>query len=149
MYPGSARVACAGVVFCGDMLLLVKRAKEPQKGMWTFPGGSVELGEYVADAVCREVREETALEVRPIGVVACVDYIETDEAGEVVWHYLIVDIICEWVSGEPVASGDVEAVRWVGADQLDESTHSEETISVAKRAFNLREKGYDGIGIIL
>src|SRR6185436_6793024 len=94
--PQQPVVGVGAVVFDGDRVLLVKRGKEPLRGRWLIPGGTVELGETLTDAVVREVREETGLIVRPSEVVLVFDRIDRDETG-VRYHYVIVDYLCELV----------------------------------------------------
>jgi 8-oxo-dGTP diphosphatase len=90
----------------------VRRGKEPLKGRWLIPGGTVELGETLEQAVVREVREETGIEVRPREVVLVFDRIERE--GDVVSrHFVIVDYRCEYISGELRAGSDAEAAAFV------------------------------------
>ena len=98
-------------------VLLIKRGKEPLRGRWVVPGGTVEVGETLEQALVREVREETGLVVRPLEVVLVFDRIERD--GESVrYHYVIVDYLCDYVSGTPQAASDAEAVALVAPEDL-------------------------------
>jgi ADP-ribose pyrophosphatase YjhB (NUDIX family) len=93
------------VLAIAGRVLLVRRAKEPLKGRWTLPGGTVELGETLEEAVVRELKEETGLQVVPREVLAVLDRIHR-ENGRVVYHYVIVDYLCDRVSGELRAGSD-------------------------------------------
>jgi mutator protein MutT len=98
-------------------VLLIRRGKEPLKGRWVVPGGTVELGETLEDALVREVQEETGLVVRPLELVTVFDRI--DRAGDDVrYHYVIVDYLCEYVSGSPRAASDAEDVALVAEADL-------------------------------
>jgi mutator protein MutT len=98
-------------------VLLIKRGKEPLRGRWVVPGGTVELGETLEQALVREVREETGLTVRPREVVLVFDRIERD--GESVrYHYVIVDYLCDYVSGTPQAASDADDVALVAPEDL-------------------------------
>lgn len=99
--------------------LLVRRGKEPLRGRWVVPGGTVELGETLEDAVAREVLEETGIRVRPLRVMTVFDRIERSE-GAVAYHYVIVDYRCEYVSGALQAASDAEDAAWVAEKDLGE-----------------------------
>jgi mutator protein MutT len=105
-------VAVGAIVFDGDRVLLIERGSPPSVGLWTVPGGKVEPGERLADAVVREVREETGLDVTCGPLVDVVERIST------AYHYVIVDYVA-YGAGEPVAAGDARAARWVALDELD------------------------------
>jgi 8-oxo-dGTP diphosphatase len=107
-----------GVVLIDGRVLLIRRGKEPLRGRWVIPGGTVELGETLPEALVREVQEETSVTVRPREVVLVFDRIHR-EGESVVYHYVIVDYLCDYVSGEPRAGSDAEAVALVAAGDLD------------------------------
>jgi ADP-ribose pyrophosphatase YjhB (NUDIX family) len=106
-----------GVVVQGGRALLVRRGKQPLRGRWTIPGGGVELGETLEQALVREMREETGLEVRPRLLIGVFDQIERSGA-EVHWHHVIVDYLCDRVSGTLRAGSDADAVALVAPDEL-------------------------------
>jgi mutator protein MutT len=118
MRPDRPFVGVGGVVLVGDRVLLVRRGKEPLRGRWVIPGGTVELGETLQEAVVREVEEETGLVVRPREVVLVFDRIQR-EGGAVDYHYVIIDYVCDYVSGEPRAGSDADEVALVGRDEID------------------------------
>jgi len=93
-------------------VLLVQRGNEPMKGRWTLPGGLVEVGEALTDAVVREVKEETGLTVEPVELVELLDRIHK-EGERVRYHYVIADYLCRVVGGQLLAASDADAVRWV------------------------------------
>ena len=109
--PQRPIVGVGVVVWRGDRVLLVRRGKEPNKGQWSIPGGAQQLGETVFEAGAREVLEETGLAVSVCGLVDVVDGI-MQEAGRVVYHYTLVDVVAESLEGEPVAADDAAAVGW-------------------------------------
>lgn len=109
--PQRPIVGVGVVVWRGDRVLLVRRGKEPNKGQWSIPGGAQQLGETVFEAAAREVLEETGLAVSVCGLVDVVDGIMR-EAGRVVYHYTLVDVVAESLEGEPVAADDAAAVGW-------------------------------------
>lgn len=110
-------VGVGAVLIHEGKVLLIRRGKEPLRGRWVIPGGTVELGESLEEALVREVEEEAGLVVRPREVVTVFDRILREE-GRVSYHYVIVDYLCDYVSGEPRAASDAEAVALVGRDEL-------------------------------
>lgn len=107
-------------------VLLVRRGQPPLAGEWCLPGGVVELGETLAQAVARELQEETGLTVESLGVLDGLDKIERDASGQVQYHYVLVAIHCRWIGGALRASSDAQDALWVPAQDL-----------FAGRAFNL------------
>ncbi|HET6900557.1 MAG TPA: NUDIX hydrolase [Vicinamibacteria bacterium] len=107
-----------GVVLIDGRVVLVRRGKESLRGRWVIPGGTVELGETLEEAVVREMREETGLLVRPREVVLVFDRIQR-EGPSVEYHYVIIDYACEYVSGELRAGSDADEVALVAPEELD------------------------------
>ena len=107
--------AVAAVIVEDGRLLLIRRGAEPSRGKWSLPGGSVEWGETLTDAVRREVCEETGLEIE-VGKVAGVFDIITDDAE---YHYVVVDYLARSVGGELRPGDDASDARWVSAEELD------------------------------
>jgi 8-oxo-dGTP diphosphatase len=107
-----------GVVLIDGKVVLIRRGKEPLRGRWVIPGGTVELGETLQEALVREMREETGLLVRPRDVALVFDRIQ--RVGDTVeYHYVIVDYLCDYVSGELRAGSDADEVALVAPDELD------------------------------
>jgi len=119
-YPKKPVVGVGAVILDGDKILLEKRKNEPSKGKWSVPGGLVELGESVEQAVIREVKEETGLEVYEPRLVDVVNYVSLGEKGAVIYHYVIVDYLVTVKSGNPKAASDAEALKWVPFNEVEE-----------------------------
>lgn len=117
-YPNKPVFGVGAVIVRDEAVVLVKRGREPLKGKWSLPGGAQELGETAMEAVVREVREETGLEVKPQRLIAVVDIIDRDEDGLVRHHYTVADYACEVVGGALKAGGDAAEARWVEKDNL-------------------------------
>jgi mutator protein MutT len=110
-------VGVGGVVVRDGKVLLVRRGKEPLKGRWVIPGGTVELGETLEEAVTREVREETGIEVRAREIVLVFDRIERAGA-DVAYHYVIVDYVCDDLGGALCAGSDAVDAAFASLDEL-------------------------------
>ncbi len=115
--PCPTPTCCACIVREGR-LLLIERATEPNKGGWSFPGGHIELGETIFEAIRREVREEVGLEVEPERVFQVYDWITRDGGGRVTFNYLVNYVRCRYVSGEARANSDAAQARWVTEEDL-------------------------------
>jgi len=127
----------AVVIDDAGTLVLVKRRFAPLAGRWSLPGGSVELGERLDEALVREVREETGLDVV---VGACVEVCERilrDAAGRVQYHYVLIDYLCRPVGGDLSAGSDAAQVARVSTAELDAFGLSADTRAVIDRAFAL------------
>jgi 8-oxo-dGTP diphosphatase len=117
-YPERPILGVGAVIIHRERVLLVRRATEPLKGEWSVPGGMVELGEKLHQAVRREVLEETGLQVEPGEVLDVFDSIFQDQQGRTQYHYVVIDYLCHSMSEEAKAASDVSEVRWVRADEL-------------------------------
>lgn len=119
-YPQAPIVGVGAVVIREGQVLLVRRANEPNRGQWSIPGGTVELGETLAQAAAREVWEECQVQVEPGEVLSTFDLIRHDEQGKILYHYVLLDLAARYISGDPVAATDALEVRWVTAAELDQ-----------------------------
>jgi len=118
LYPERPLIGVGVLIRDGDRYLLVRRAAEPDAGLWSIPGGLVELGERVEEAAVREALEETGLEVEIRDLLGVVDKIERDDAGRIRFHFVIVDYLAEVKGGSLKASSDALEARWVRAEEL-------------------------------
>ena len=118
LYPEKPLVGVGILIQRRDDYLLIKRAAEPDKGLWSVPGGMVELGEKVRDAAVREAYEETGLKVETTRVLDVIDKIIYDDEKRIRFHYVIVDFLAELQGGELKASSDALDARWVKAFQF-------------------------------
>ena len=133
-YPSSPRVAVGTVVIHDGAVLLVRRAKAPSEGLWAIPGGSVELGETLTQAAERELFEETGVRARAGDFCYAFDAVHRDADGRVQFHYVVVDLRAEFVSGQPRPGDDVLEARWVRPDELPGLAVSERTLDLLRRA---------------
>ena len=135
-YPGRPRVAVGAVVFRNRKVLLVERGKPPGQGQWSIPGGSVELGETLQQAAGREILEETGIVVRPGEPFFTFDVIRRDSRNAVRFHYIIVDLKAEYVSGVPRAGDDALRVAWAASDDLKNLNVNPGTLEILKKYFD-------------
>ncbi len=135
-YPPAPIAAVGVVVVQGDRVLLVRRGQEPGRGRWSLPGGAIELGETVAQAAEREVREECSIEVEIRDVIEVIDRIIPDD-GRIRYHYILIDLLAAYCRGEPTASSDAAEVRWVSEKELDELELSQVTRRVIRKGLQM------------
>jgi ADP-ribose pyrophosphatase YjhB (NUDIX family) len=134
-YPKRPLVGVGALIFDGPRILMAQRGKEPLKGWWSLPGGALETGELLADAVRREVREETGLEIEPLRVFEIFERIMRDDTGTPEYHYVLIDYVCRVTGGSPCAGDDVCRVAWMERQELSGLQITEGTLAVIERAF--------------
>jgi 8-oxo-dGTP diphosphatase len=136
-YPARPIVGVGAVIVDGSRVLLVRRGNEPLKGEWSLPGGVVEVGEMLRDAVTREVLEETGLEVDVGVVVEVLDRIRRDPSGCVQYHYVLIDFLCTPSGGVLACASDAADAKWVGSDELAVYGVADSAVAVIRKAFAL------------
>ncbi len=154
-YPDRPVVGVGGVVIEDGRALLIRRGSEPLRGEWSIPGGTLELGETLAQGVARELREETGLEVRVLDLIEVFERIFPAEGSaegtggkRPRYHYVIVDYLCERISGEPRAGSDVTDVVFAREDELEKYHLTETATRVICSAFAMyRERHAIGGGV--
>ena len=119
-YPEQPIIAVAALILNenGD-LLLVRRNSEPGKGLWSIPGGVVELGESLDQALKREVKEETGLDIKSLKLLDVFEVVEKDYSGKIRYHYIILDYIVEKCGGLLKPATDVSDAKWVSIEKIN------------------------------
>jgi ADP-ribose pyrophosphatase YjhB (NUDIX family) len=130
-----------GVIIADGQVVLIKRRYEPLAGRWSLPGGSLEVGESLADGAFRELREETGLEVEVGPIVEVFDRIVRDEDGRVRYHFVLVDFLCRPIGGSLEAADDVSDAQWVPLDGLVPYDLTEKAAAVIGLGRRLLETG--------
>ncbi|WP_413814213.1 NUDIX hydrolase [Aureimonas sp. Leaf427] len=120
-------------------MLLVRRANPPDVGLWGFPGGKIDLGETIEAAAVRELREETGITGEFVRVLTAVDAFDINGDGHLRQHFILIAVVCHWVSGEPVAGDDASDARWFDLDELNNAAlvMSFGVVDVARQAARL------------
>lgn len=137
-YPARPILGVAGVMFQGGCVLLGRRAQEPARGEWSLPGGVVEIGETLVQALAREFQEEAGVRIRVGGMVHLAERVIRDPDARVRYHYVIADY-WGWIQeGRPRAASDVSEVRLVRPDRLDGMALHAEVRRTIERAVEMR-----------
>ncbi|MDG6222209.1 MAG: NUDIX hydrolase [Candidatus Bathyarchaeota archaeon] len=120
-YPVQPVVGVGAVVVDSGKILLVKRGVEPSLGKWSFPGGAVELGECVRDAVLRETNEETCLEIELIQdtPLDAYDIFEWDKQGKLWYHYVLLQFLGKPKNGVLKPTSDAKDAKWVPLNEAN------------------------------
>jgi 8-oxo-dGTP diphosphatase len=134
-YPKNPLPGVGALIIRRNSILLIQRARNPLKGFWSLPGGLIETGETIEDALKREVLEETGLIVRPKKMFEIFERIILDPRGRAEYHYILHDYLCTVVGGELKAGDDAGRVAWVHHDKLQTLQLTEGTLEVIERAF--------------
>jgi 8-oxo-dGTP diphosphatase len=141
-YPERPVVGVGGVMIDQGRALLIRRGTEPLRGEWSIPGGTLELGESLQEGVARELLEETGIRVRVLDLIEVFDRIFTEDnrpnpatKARPRFHFVIADYLCERLSGEPRAGGDVTDVSFAREEELAEFRLTQTATRVLKKAF--------------
>ncbi len=117
-YPTRPYLAVSAAIFRGERVLIVRRARPPAQGLYTLPGGLVELGETLVEAVAREVREETGLTIEPVALAGYREAVLRDAAGRIERHFVILPFAARWLAGEVALNEELAEARWLLVSEL-------------------------------
>ena len=133
-YPDRPVLGVGAVVLAGDQVLLVKRGSPPSQGLWSLPGGAVETGESLREAVAREVAEETGVAVEVGPLLGVFERLLKDGQGRLEYHYVLLDYLCHAEPTPPRAGDDAAAARWVALKELDQVGLTPDTAELIRKA---------------
>jgi ADP-ribose pyrophosphatase YjhB (NUDIX family) len=136
-YPSRPFLAVSAAIVRDGRLLVVRRSRRPAIGLFTLPGGGVEIGETLEDAVRREVMEETALTIAPVGLAGHRDVLLRDDAGRVMRHFVVLAFAARWLAGEPVLNEELSESRWIAPAELTALKTTEGLGEIVRAAFAL------------
>ena len=117
-YPQRPFLAVSAAIVRDGKLLVVRRARAPAHGLYTLPGGVVEVGETLMEAVAREVREETGMTVEPVALAGFREALVRDAQDRVERHFVILCFAARWQAGEPVLNEELDEARWIDPAEL-------------------------------
>ncbi len=118
LYPNRPYLAASAAIMRNGKVLVVRRARAPANGVFSLPGGVVETGETLHEAVAREVREETGLTIEPVALAGFRETIVRDKENRVERHFVILPFAARWIAGEPMLNEELSEWRWVDQDEL-------------------------------
>lgn len=137
-YPESPLVGVGAVIVEENRVLLIRRGTPPLLGEWSLPGGVLECGEALRDAVAREAREETGLLIETGEMLGVYERVIRDDAGRVRYHYVLLDFLCRVVGGDLKAGSDAADVHWFTRDELPALNLAYDTNEVALKGLAKR-----------
>ena len=139
-YAGHPMVGVGGIVLNEGKVLLVRRGQQPGYGKWSIPGGMVELGETLTEAIRREVLEECGIEIELADVVAVLERVIRREDERVRYHYILIDFLGYWKGGELQPASDILEARWADPSEMENLEMTDRTKQVVFEAMGLSEK---------
>ena len=138
-FPDRPHLAVSAVIIRGAEFLVVRRARPPMEGLFTLPGGGVECGESLIEAVRREVFEETSLTIEPVALAGTREVIARDETGRVQRHFVILAFAARWTGGEPRLNEELAEARWIPPAALRNLSTTEGLADIVAEAFRRLE----------
>jgi ADP-ribose pyrophosphatase YjhB (NUDIX family) len=139
-YAGHPMVGVGGIVLNEGKVLLVRRGQQPGYGKWSIPGGMVELGESLTEAIRREVLEECGIEIELADVIAVLERVIRREDERVRYHYILIDFLGYWKGGELQPASDILEARWADPSEMENLEMTDRTKQVVFEAMGLSEK---------
>ena len=136
-YPDRPYLAVSAAIIRNGKVLVVRRARKPALNLYTLPGGAVELGETLHEAVTREVREETALTIEPIALAGTRDVIVRDAQARIERHFVILCFAARWLAGEPKLNEELDDARWLKPAELSGLKTTDGLAEIVASAFAL------------
>jgi ADP-ribose pyrophosphatase YjhB (NUDIX family) len=146
-YPQRPFLAVSAAIFRNGQVLLVKRARAPATGVYTLPGGVVECGEALMQAVVREVKEETSITIDPIALAGHRDVVVRDAAGRIHRHFVVLPFAARWVAGEFTPGDELAEGFWANPREIAGLKTTDGLADIVARAFRLARTGATAVPI--
>lgn len=134
-YPDRPYVAVSAAIIRDGRVLIVRRANPPTQGIFTLPGGVVEVGETLHEALVREIREETSLAIEPVALAGHREVITRDDEGRIERHFIILAFAARWLSGEPKLNHELAEARWLRPEEIASLRTTEGLHDIVAAAF--------------
>lgn len=138
-YPPRPILAVSAAIIRDGHVFIARRARGPALGVWTMPGGMVEAGETLAEALIREILEETAMTIEPVTLAGHREVVVRDEAGRVSRHFVILCFASRWVAGETRLNEELDEARWIRPSELKDLRTTEGLDDIVAAAFERME----------
>jgi 8-oxo-dGTP diphosphatase len=139
-YPERPFLAVSAAIIRAGEILLVRRARPPANDLFTLPGGLVMSGETLIEALVREVREETALEIEPMALAGFREVIVRDVSGRAERHFVVLAFAARWISGDPRLNEELSEARWLRPSELGGLPTTEGLAEIVAQAFERLEQ---------
>ena len=140
-YPDRPFVAVSAAIIRDGRVLIVQRAQPPMRGVFTLPGGVVETGETLHQALVREINEEVGMAIEPVALAGHREVIVRDAEGRAERHFIILAFAARWISGEPKLNHELSDARWMRPEEIARLRTTEglgEIIAAAFERMNAR-----------
>ena len=138
-YPDRPILAVSAAIIRDGQVLIVRRARGPALGIWTMPGGVVEGGETLRDALIREIKEETALTIEPVALAGHREVTGRDAVGRLERHFVILCFASRWIAGEPRLNEELSDARWIRPSDLKDYKTTDGLAAIVAAAFERME----------
>jgi ADP-ribose pyrophosphatase YjhB (NUDIX family) len=138
-YPDRPYLAVSAAIVRDGHVLVARRARGPALGIWTLPGGVVEAGETLCEALVREVAEETGLTIAPVALAGHREVMMRDDGGRVSRHFVILCFASRWIAGEPRLNEELSEARWLRPSDLSGLNTTEGLAGIIAQAFERLE----------
>ena len=136
-YPDRPFLAVSAAIVRDGKVLLVRRARAPANGLFSLPGGVVEAGETLHEAVMREIREETSITIEPVALAGFRETVTRDTDNRVQRHFVILPFAARWIAGEPDLNDELSESRWVTPDVIEALPTTPGLAGIVASAFEL------------
>jgi 8-oxo-dGTP diphosphatase len=134
-YPDRPYLAVSAAIIRDGRVLVTQRARGPALAIWTMPGGVVEAGETLIEALKREILEETQLTIEPVALAGHREVMVRDTAGKVSRHFVIMCFASRWIAGEPKLNEELSDAKWLRPAELSTLKTTEGLAEIVATAF--------------
>jgi 8-oxo-dGTP diphosphatase len=135
-YPDRPYLAVSAAIIRDGRVLVARRARGPALGVWTLPGGVVEAGETLTEALTREIMEETGLTIEPVALAGHREVLVRDDGGRLSRHFVILCFASRWIAGEPALNEELDEARWLRPAELQGLKTTDGLADIIAQAFD-------------